>query len=207
MKALPDDLFRARPVLSVEYVGALMSSGQLEGVEARLRDAERWLDTTSARRARPEAAPAEMIVMDEREFRRLPGSIAMYRAGLALVLGNVPETVTHARQVLDLAPEDDHVLRGAAAALLGLASWTIGDLEAAYRSYADGMAHLQKAGNISDTIGGGIVLADIRIVQGRLHDAMRTYERGLQSGEGARHTGTARNGGHVRGHERTRARA
>ena len=205
MKALPDELFRARPVLSVEYVGALMSSGQLEGLEDRLRDAERWLDTTADGRARPEAAPAEMIVMDEKEFRRLPGSIAMYRAGQALALGNVPDTVTYARQVLDLAAEDDHLLRGAAAALLGLASWTIGDLEDAHRSYADGMAHLQRAGNISDAIGGAIVLADIRIVQGRLREAMRTYERGLQTGEGAGHAGTARNGGHVRGNERTRA--
>ncbi len=62
MKALPDDLFRARPVLSVEYVGALMSSGQLDGLEDRLRDAERWLDTTADGRARPEAAPAEIVL-------------------------------------------------------------------------------------------------------------------------------------------------
>jgi LuxR family maltose regulon positive regulatory protein len=180
MKALPDELFRARPVLSVEYVGALMSSGQLEGLEDRLRDAERWLDTTSAGRARPEAAPAEMIVMDEKEFRRLPGSIAMYRAAQALALGNVPDTVPYARQVIDLAAEDDHILRGAAAAILGLASWTIGDLEDAHRSYADGMAHLQRVGSIADAVGGGVVLADIRIAQGRLREARRTYERGLQ---------------------------
>ena len=35
----------------------------------------------------------------------------------------------YAQQVLDLVPEDDHLRRGAAAALLGLASWTSGDLE------------------------------------------------------------------------------
>src|SRR5437016_2820640 len=45
LKALPDELVHYRPVLSVDYAGALLSSGQLEGVEARLRDAERWLDT------------------------------------------------------------------------------------------------------------------------------------------------------------------
>jgi LuxR family maltose regulon positive regulatory protein len=180
MKALPDELFRARPVLSVEYVGALMSNGQLEGLDDRLRDAERWLDTTAGGRTRPEAAPAEMIVMDEKEFRRLPGSIAMYRAAQALALGNVPDTVPYARQVIDLAAEDDHILRGAAAAILGLASWTIGDLEDAHRSYADGMAHLQRVGSIADAVGGGVVLADIRIAQGRLREARRTYERGLQ---------------------------
>jgi LuxR family transcriptional regulator, maltose regulon positive regulatory protein len=188
MKALPEEVFRDRPVLSVEYVGALLSSGELEGLEDRLRDAERWLDTTAEGRARPEASVAEtrpeqsrrMVVMNEEEFRRLPGSIAMYRAGQALALGNVLDTMTYARRVLDLVSEDDHLLRGAAAALLGLASWTSGDLEAAHQTYADGMASLQKAGNISDAINGAIALATIRMAQGRLRQAMRTYARGLQ---------------------------
>jgi LuxR family maltose regulon positive regulatory protein len=192
MKALPDGLFRARPVLNVEYAGALLSSGVLEGIEDRLRDAERWLDTTAVGRGQPDASAAEMIVVDKEEFRRLPRVIAMYRAGQALARGNVPDTVTYARRVLDLVSEDDHLGRGAAAALLGLASWTIGDLEAAHRSYADGMAHLQRAGNISDAINGATTLAAIRIAQGRLHDAMRTYEQALQLA--AEHGGPALRG-------------
>ncbi|MEJ7842076.1 MAG: LuxR C-terminal-related transcriptional regulator [Rubrobacter sp.] len=180
LQALPDELFRVRPVLNVHYAGTLLQSGQLDGVEDRLRDAERWLDTTANISERPQAPSAEMVVIDEEEFRRLPGAIAVYRAGQALALGDVPETVTYARRALDLVPEDDHLWRGAAAALLGLASWASGDLEAAHRSYADGMAHLQRAGNISDAVGGAIALADIRIAQGRLREAMRTYEHSLQ---------------------------
>jgi len=42
------------------------------------------------------------------------------------------------------------------------------------------MAHLRMAGNISDAVGGALALADIRIAQGRLRDAMRTYEFALQ---------------------------
>jgi LuxR family maltose regulon positive regulatory protein len=121
-----------------------------------------------------------MIVVDEAEFRRLPGSIAVYRAGLAQALGDVANTMKYARRALDLVPEDDHLGRGSAAALLGLASWASGDLEAAHRTYAEGMALVQKAGNLSDALGCAIALADIRMVQGRLHEAMRTYERGLQ---------------------------
>jgi LuxR family transcriptional regulator, maltose regulon positive regulatory protein len=180
LKALPDELFHCRPVLNVHYAGTLLQSGQLDGVEDRLLSAERWLDTTAATRERPDEPAAEMVVMHEEAFRRLPGSIAMYRAGIALARGNVPETVTYARRVLDLAPEDDHFRRGAAAALLGLASWTSGDLEAAHRSYADGMAHLQQAGYISDAVGGSMTSADIRIAQGRLGEAMRTYEHALR---------------------------
>ncbi len=180
LKALPDELVHVRPVLSVGYAGALLVSGEFEGVEARLSDAERWLDTTADRAELALASSAEMVVVDEAEFRRLPGQIALYRAASAQAVGEVANTMKYARQALDLVPEDDHLGRGSAAALLGLASWASGDLEAAHRTYAEGMALVQKAGNLSDALGCAIALADIRMVQGRLHEAMRTYERGLQ---------------------------
>jgi len=47
LKALPDELVYFRPVLCVDYAYALFGGGELEAVEARLRDAERWLDTTA----------------------------------------------------------------------------------------------------------------------------------------------------------------
>src|SRR6266567_1639047 len=180
LKALPDELVHCRPVLSVDYAGALLASGQLEGVEARLRDAERWLDTTADKTELALAPAAEMVVVDEAEFRRLPGSIAVYRAGQAQARGEVANTMKYARQALDLVPEDDHLRRGSAAGLLGLAYWTSGDLEAAHRSYTDCMVRVQMAGHISDAIGCSIALADIRMAQGRLREAMSTYERGLQ---------------------------
>jgi LuxR family maltose regulon positive regulatory protein len=179
-EALPDELYRVRPVLSVHYAGTLLQSGQLEGVEDRLRDAERWLETRADIGERAEASAAGMVVVDEKEFRRLPGSVAIYRAGIALVVGDVTGTVKHARRALDLAAEDDHFRCGSAAALLGLAYWTSGHLEAGHRSYAEGMAHLLRIGHISDAIGCAIALADMRIGQGRLSDAMGTYERGLR---------------------------
>lgn len=191
LKALPDELFHCRPVLSVQYADALMLSGKFEGVEARLRDAERWLDTPTADVSggeRPQAPSTQanpeqsrrMIVVNEAEFRRLPGSIAVNRAGMALVRGDVSGTVKYARLALDRLPEEDHLGGGAAASLLGLAYWTSGNLEAGHRAYADGMARLQKAGHISDTMGCSIALADIRIAQGRLHEAITTYEHALQ---------------------------
>src|SRR5829696_7724781 len=180
LRALPDELVRFRPVLSVGYASALLSSGELEGVEARLRDAERWLDTTADMRERPKASSAEMVVVDEEEFRRLPGTIAVARSAHALALGNAPESATYARRALDLAPEDDHLTRGGAAGLLGLASWTSGDLETAHRRWHTYSALVLRAGNISDAISGAIARADMRIAQGRLHDAMGIYEHALR---------------------------
>jgi LuxR family maltose regulon positive regulatory protein len=42
------------------------------------------------------------------------------------------------------------------------------------------VAGLRRAGHVSDIMGCSIALADIRITQGRLGDAMRTYEQALQ---------------------------
>ncbi|MGH3418560.1 MAG: LuxR C-terminal-related transcriptional regulator, partial [Streptosporangiaceae bacterium] len=74
-----------------------------------------------------------------------------------------------------------HLGRASAAALMGLASWASGNLEAGHSGYAECMAGLRRAGHIADTFGCAIALADIRLVQGRLGEAMRTYEQALQS--------------------------
>ncbi len=180
LKALPDEVFHRRPVLSVAYAHMLLSTGNVEGVEERLGDAGRWLDMTADMHDQPDLATRGMVVVDEEAFRRLPGSIAIARAGLALGRGDVPGAMTYARQALDLAPGDDYLTRGGAAGFLGLAAWTSGELEVAHRTYAEGMASLQKAGNVSDVINGAVTLGAIRVAQGRLRQAMRTYERGLR---------------------------
>ncbi len=178
-RALPDAVFRHRPVLSAGYATALLGNGQLDGVEDRLRDAERWLDPAVGGTGQPDGQSTAMVVLDDEEFRRLPGVIAVSRAGRALALGDLATAVARAREALDLVPADDLVWRGAASAILGLASWANGDLAGAYRSYAAGMGDLRRAGNVADAIAGAVTLADIRIAQGRLREARRTYEDAL----------------------------
>jgi len=181
LEALPDELIEVRPVLSVGYAGSLMVRGEIEGVESRLRDAERWLDGTSGTDERTRAERAQMVVVDGAALGRLPSSIAGYRAAQALIRGDVSATMTHARLALDLADADNHLGRGSASALLGLAHWTIGDLEAARRWYVGSIASLEKAEHLSDVLGCSIALADILIRQGRLHEATATYSRGLRA--------------------------
>lgn len=173
LKALPDELFQNHPVLNVNYVGMLMQNGQFGGVESRLQEIEQWLAT-------PEGSRRPPVYVDEEDFQRLPSSVHMYRAAIALAQGDTVNSMKHAGKVLELAREDDDFPRGAASSLLGLASWTDGDLKTAHQMYSDGMAHLHKVGFISDVVGGSVVQADIRIIQGRLHEAMSIYERGLQ---------------------------
>src|ERR671912_333514 len=180
LMALPDEVVRARPVLSVYYAFALLGRGGFEAFDAHLRDAERWLDTSAETSERREAPSVEMVVVDAVAFRSLPGTIAVARAYHAGALGDVFCAADHARRALDLLPDDDHLWRGAAASLLGIAYWTSGDLEAAYRSFADGVSHQQMTGQVRFQIAGTYILADIRIAQGRLNEAVRTYEQSLQ---------------------------
>jgi LuxR family transcriptional regulator, maltose regulon positive regulatory protein len=169
VEPLPDEVVRRRPVLAVTFAGALMLSGEFAGAEGRLDDAERRID----------ASPGS-VVGDEGELRRLRGDIEVHRAALAQVRGDVPATVAHAQRAMELALEDDHVVRAGAAGFLGIALWTGGDLEAAHRAWSECVARLEQAGYVSDALGATQALGDICIVQGRLQDALGTYQESLE---------------------------
>ncbi len=191
LKALPDEVVRARPVLSVGFAGAMLAVGEIEGVEGRLRDAERRLAATAAIGGEQQPPPAGTFADDE-EVRRVPSMIELYRAALALSGGDGTSTVTHARRAVALAPEEDHLCRASAAGLSGLAHWAAGDLEAAHQSYTACVAGLHQAGHTADTLGCAIALADIRVTQGRLGEALLTFERALHLAPG--HGGSVQRG-------------
>jgi LuxR family maltose regulon positive regulatory protein len=170
VRALPDKLVRARPVLSTWYGYALLGRAEMEAAESRLNDAERML-------ANPAAG---MVVVDERQFEFLLATIATGRAYFAQALGDVAGTVKHARQALELLPGSDPVRREQATGLLGLACWANGDLEAAGRVFADYNLKLRTARNIPDAVGTAYVLADIRMAQGHLREATHVLEQTLQ---------------------------
>ncbi len=180
-RALPDQLIRAMPVLSVDYAWALLEQGELESADSHLRNAEAWLTRFSDVGEQSADAETEMIVVDDAQFRTLPATLAAARAYHAQAHGEVSETVKYGQQALDLLPEDDHLQRGIAAALLGVAYWTNGELDAAHSTLAEGMAHMRTTGNFLFGIRGTYILADIRMAQGRLREAIQTYEQSLQS--------------------------
>ncbi|MGV9713320.1 LuxR C-terminal-related transcriptional regulator [Gordonia sp. NPDC003424] len=172
LDALPAEIFANRPVLEIGWVGAHMVTGDVAGVESALDRIEACLE--HGRRA------DEMIVHDADEFRRLPGQAAMYRAGLALLHGDLAATIAHGERAAALSAADDHLGRGPAAALIGLAQWTGGDLESAARRYAAAIAAFEDAGYFADVLGCSLGLADIQAAQGHLRAAERTLRSGLE---------------------------
>jgi LuxR family maltose regulon positive regulatory protein len=174
LEVIPDHVVAVRPVLAVGFIGALMSSGEFGDVERRLDDLERLL-------ADAEVDPSvDLVAVDEAELARLPGVLEMYRAGLALVGGDLTGVGVHADRAMGRAADGDDLTVSAASALSGLASWTGGDLPDAHRRYSVAVEGLRRAGHFADVLGCSITLADIRITQGRLADARRTYDDALQ---------------------------
>ena len=169
---IPDDVVRRRPVLAVGFIGALMSSGEL-----RRRRATGWTTSSGCwptrprtwwcsrrpsspgcqERSRPTGPPSRSIAGDP------AGTVASRRPGDRREPR--PETTSRSRP---------------RSALSGLASWGSGDLEAAHRGYSVAVKGLDRAGNIADVLGCSITLGDLRITQGRLGDALRTYEDALR---------------------------
>jgi LuxR family maltose regulon positive regulatory protein len=170
VKKLPEDEVRVRPVLSTQMGFAFMDAGEPEASESRLRDAERCLNGSSD----------GMVVVDKAQLKPLPAMIAMARAYNAQVQGNLSATVKYAELALQLIPEGDLFRRAQATITLEFTHWASGDLESARSALGDWMNSMQKAGNFVFVVASAFAVADILVAQGRLREAVKTYQQSLQ---------------------------
>ncbi len=161
LERLPRQTVRLRPALLVELAGARLSLGRVDEVEQLLAEAESTIGGTS------------------QAIDSMRGSIALFRAAQALASGDVDAAAADAAAALGLAADDDDLAQGSASGLLGLTQWSRGDLTAAATSWAVGVDRLTRAGHLSDVLGGSIAVAEIQIAEGRLGDALDTYQRAL----------------------------
>ncbi|GAB6044057.1 LuxR C-terminal-related transcriptional regulator [Endothiovibrio diazotrophicus] len=173
MKALPEHLITASPVLSAHYGLALLSHDPAA--------APRWLESAEARlqpaRDQPRASGGR--VLNEAACTALPGLLAVGRAYHAGASGDVAGIVEHAGQALDLLPDGEAVWRGSAAVLLGLVQWNGGDLSAAVAAIGTGHKAMQAAGEISGMVSTAYLLANLSIAQGRHKTAERWCRKAL----------------------------
>jgi LuxR family maltose regulon positive regulatory protein len=181
VEELPEEIVHNRPVLAVGFVAALAESNRFDGLATRLDAAERLVSSP----------PADQVVADQVELARLPASISLYRAALALVGGDLEGTITHAERAIARAPEGDRLTVASASAVLGLAALNRGDLRVAHRAYRTAAETLGDIGHVADVLGCSITLGDIEIAQGKLGEARRTYQRVLDLADGSAPRGTA----------------
>ena len=150
-----------------------MASNEFDGVDRRLDHVEQLLTKPAT----------DLVVVNRDELPRLPASVKMYRAALALIGGDPAGAITLAKQAIEAAVDGDDLVTGAAAALSGLASWTTGDIASAHASYTTAIPALTRAGHIADVLGCSIAMADMELRLGQLRQAERTFSQALELAE------------------------
>ncbi len=173
--ALPDEVVRRSPVLSILSCWSAMMSGDLEAMAARLDDAEAALVLGAQ-----DPSVAAMWAQTE-DLRTAPATVNVYRAALAQARGDVTGTVQRARQALSSAGQDDHFVRGAAGGFLGMAAWAAGEVDRALSTFTQAARDLRAAGNDVDALDASVVLGNMWVTAGRPGRARRTYEQALST--------------------------
>lgn len=175
---LPDAIIRKRPRLSLYYAQGLLLSGQFQGFNERLQDAEHSL-----------VQHAEELNTQER--RIVQGEISTLRA----VFAYLHEDMAHVRKLVEealyLLPPG-HFLRGMVLLSLGSAYWLEGDLFSASTVLTEAREVCQNTGNLYMFYVTTIYLAQVKLAQGRLRESIQLdrealghlTERGREGEEG-----------------------
>ena len=164
VKKLPDAAICSRPWLCVQVGWAYSDVGELAPSETYLQIAERAL------------AGME----DQDEFKSIPATIALIRSGNAQIEGDLPETVRYAELSIQLAPENDLLIRAQAAITLGFTQWAVGDVDASLQAMRTWMNDMEELGNQMYVIASAFVVADMEVILGHLGEAKKALQEKIQ---------------------------
>jgi LuxR family maltose regulon positive regulatory protein len=168
LESMPDEVIRARPMLSGAYAWVLWLTGRMDAVESYLDAAgEAW------------ARQAAEGTMDPAHVRWQAGGPAL-RIQLSRHRGQLEESIQFARETLALAAEDDALLRSYGHLGLASAYRELGDYGQSLPAYVEGMPLARAAGNIASANIAAFYLCRVLQLQGRLHEAAEAVHEALQ---------------------------
>jgi LuxR family maltose regulon positive regulatory protein len=151
LNALPAELVRSQPQLSLFQAWALTLTGQLDAVEPYLQGVERH-----------------------------EGEMAAIRATVAYFRRDMPQAIALYRQAFEKLPADNSFLRGAVALSLGIAySWS-GQVAEASQALSEASAISQTSGNLHVALTAGWNLAQLYLERGHLRRAIEHCQQALQ---------------------------
>lgn len=160
LKALPAAVVRTHPTLCLYHATMFMFTNQVEAAEAWLNDAERTVQPN----------------MPPDEARSILGWVALLRADIARVRGDLASGVALAHQALELLPETEVAARAVAQMNAAHAYLTNGDVTRSAECIAeDVIAPLRGFGNLFATLIAITNLARLQALQGRFQQAAATF--------------------------------
>jgi LuxR family maltose regulon positive regulatory protein len=158
---LPEEFVRSRPILSIQRIWGMVFSGRLDEAEERFREIE----------GHPGAD----------KNKEISGHIALIRALIANIRGDMESAIPLAHQANELLPTEDVVVRGMIPYILGNGYLEIGKLNEAEQAYEQ----INQFGIASNNLWTKTVayhgLAQIRKLRGHLKEAQALCEELLQT--------------------------
>jgi LuxR family transcriptional regulator, maltose regulon positive regulatory protein len=180
LRVLPAELVRSRPRLCLAQAFVAAAAGDVEAIQPPLEAAERAL---ADHRDQLEEPYEPSVGRAASQLTNVPAAIALQRATLAHLRGDADETAASARQGLAALEEGDRTLEEATRWYLAVADWLGGRLAAAEPAFATSVDGWLAAGQQTLAAWGSYYLGQIRVAQGRLGAAQRTYQRALAGAE------------------------
>ncbi len=177
LEALPEELVRTRPRLSLFHAWALALTGQLEAVEARLSDFSHAPDGFSV-------SDLGLAIVDQAENQNstseILGEMIAIRGTVAYYRRDMPRAAKLFRQAFERLPEENLFLRGAVALSLATACNLMGDGAGARWAFAQASTISEANGNIHMTLIATWNLARLHVEQGQLQRAAELYRQAMQ---------------------------
>ncbi len=163
IRSLPAEWLDRRPELRLTYAWALVIQFEIGGAEEQVRAAERAFAAGTG----PE----------------IDGNLEILRGLLTRTANRPREAIDLYQSALGRLPADGHFLRGLLFLELAMAYLMIDDLAAAEASLEEARTANQRAGNTFGILISEWNLAEIRISQGRLHEALALARQSLRLAE------------------------
>ncbi|MBN1221368.1 MAG: AAA family ATPase [Anaerolineae bacterium] len=178
LKALPEELIRARPLLSAVYASCIMLTlkNSLRSPQTAML-VERWLQDAEAALANQKESPS-----DKPPYHVATHYIAKVRAYLAQFRGDDPQIIIDlSRQALERLPKDELRFRSAFTHNLGVAYLRLGDRTAANQAFDQARRTGAASHDLFNASSAICYQADIARAAGRLTEAAEICREGLQS--------------------------
>lgn len=158
IEALPESALNTHPLLQVYQAGILLISGHpVEEVEEILE---------------------KVIIQPHDEL--VSGVLAVFQCLLATYAGDWRESTEFAKQALALLPEDRRTLRSLVYGIRSLNTLFNEDITSAMAALQEAVWASQQAGNLLNLILAKSHLAELLVIQGRLHQAQVIFRQSLE---------------------------
>lgn len=164
LNTLPEDLVQKQPELSLDYAACLTMAGYFDA-------AENWLQLA-------ESGYRALAAHDPPAARRA-AVIPVYRSVCARFHGDFARAVALCQLGLSAAPDGEDRLKGVILLFLGQAHYYSGDIQNADRVLGDAVRYTLTSGHTEAYLNTCHHLAQIRVLQGRLHEAGKIAEQAV----------------------------